>query len=123
MNLPCPACEVRQRLPAIVEAFSEEAGGPQGRVRALVRECARCWSRRAHALNAARATLRARRDLGKAGGKLTWRGAILDGEDDALTGALLSALVRDGVRLSPRLELTLSLHEVPVPVGGRDPSH
>jgi len=122
MSLPCPDCEVRQRLPAVVETSSEDASGSGGRVRAVVRECPRCWSRRAQALNAARATLRARRDLGSAGGKLTWRGAILDGEDDALMGALLSALIREGLRLSPRMELTLCLREAAVPVGSREPS-
>jgi hypothetical protein len=104
MALPCPSCHVPQSLIAAFPANAQQGDGV-----AVLRECTRCWQRRARALNDARASLRRAGWLATAGPQLTWRGESLDDshEHDGLQGALLSELLRRDVPASDGARLTL----------------
>jgi hypothetical protein len=103
--IPCPTCSVPQCLTAaFLPARASEAES-----RAVLRECARCWIRRARALNVARENLRHEGELGHAGSLLTWRGEIVDDsrEHDALEGAVLSELLRRDIPAAQGARLLL----------------
>lgn len=118
LNLPCPTCHVPQSLTA---SFYTAASGESG-TRVMLRECTRCWTRRAHALNDARGNLRRSGELGTTGTLLTWRGEVVDDsrEHDALQGALLSELLRRDIPAAQEARLLLpSLLPTEVETGSR----
>jgi hypothetical protein len=102
--LPCPTCRVPHALTASFVAAADD-----GDTHAVLRECTRCWSRRALALNDARARLRRSGELGDSGSVLTWRGELVDDahEHDALQGALLSELLRRDIPAAQEARLRL----------------
>ena len=105
-RLACPTCaQPAPRTVAIVQA----SDGDWGSWEARVHECVRCWHRRAAALGAARAKLRASGELAHApDGLPTWRGVpVREGGHDPISGAMLSELLRQG--LSPASPETLRL--------------
>ena len=117
LRIGCPACGVPQRLGACWRS-----GSPGGAMHAVLRECTRCWSARARALNEERAMLRATGELTGDGARLTWRGERLSGPHaaDGLASALLSALLRRDVAAIPwaRLELPEAVPEEAVATAG-----
>ena len=104
MTLPCPGCQVSRPLVAGCP------DNPAGRsTDAVLRECTKCWSRRAAALNDERARLRANGELVQAGRRMTWHGALLceNSPHDGLEGSLVSALLRRGLAPMPALRMSV----------------